>query len=789
MAKSVTTAFTVYETGLTIVTATACGSVNGDYMLAYCFANETTAQRLEDLWMQAWLKWVPALIDSGLHIRPAPPCAPDDYGCICGTPGIDSFSTLRINETTAPTSSATVGFMSDFSKKWANQMNVQITAPDMTLLRKPLVDALDEQWRQYWRAYNTQVIAHELDHVMGLHHEHQRPGAYDIFNSVNPSLIFRPQYLAGYSNAAVTLYTLTENEAPWVKGLDLGARFMAILSNRFLAQKHWPEVVDWVPYSDADLTHLDIVNGGLIDYDSIIIYGTAVGTEFDDHGKSSAVLSQAHGGGGYPDEDEPGGWVYSPVYICGTLDPAAYELADIVARLRQVTRHVMAGAAYLDKQFRKRYISIMTDDEYTAAIRLQGERVRKEQLWPECAPHSGKHVLRYCFEDEYTIPQMRVEFIGAWAFWQPVLADNNTSSSIRIAPARECGATTDCLCSIPGINKKRVLKLMYSENATLISNCTLGFNTNSSSPHDPWPNRLFFVRRFLKQLAEPIETDDDQDFHDWFAADNNLTVAHELGHCSGLLHEHQRPGVYDAWGARDPSIIFRPQYIRSYNVTFKKIKNMTDELGFAGLVGPERIWALLRNLSLVDKHWPEAGAWAPIGNGEMEHLFYASGGPVDLKSVMIYSSTTGVSVDGKGEARGSIIRDLKIWEDDLDWPQGRRYNQIHPCGNPNPRKCTGPSDGDIARRLALYPARSPTTPRDLLEGRALQQVAVGPAYKPMVVIRGDVTRTVRPVAPQTPSKGDYNAYPPGFLAQKSADLDYDTQVSCRMDHMGIAARS
>ncbi|OQO08188.1 hypothetical protein B0A48_06982 [Cryoendolithus antarcticus] len=298
-----------------------------------------------------------------------------------------------------------------------------------------------------------------------------------------------------------------------------------------------------------------------------------------------------------------------------------YSRNDFVTRLRQVTRPIVASAAYLDEKFLKRYISVMTDDEYTAAIRLKGERVRKEQPWPECAPHSGKRTLRYCFEDEYTMSQMRVEFIGAWAF---SLSDNNTA--------------------------------------------------------------LFFVRRFLKQLAEPIETDDDQDFHDWFAADNNLTVAHELGHCFGLLHEHQRPGVYDAWGASDPSIIFRPQYIRGYNVTFKKIRNMTNEPAFDGLDGPARIWALLRNLSLVDKHWPEAGAWAPIDNGGMEHMFYASGGPVDLKSVMIYSSTTGVSVDGKGEARGSIIRDLKTWEDDLDWPQGRRYNQIHPCGTPDPRK-------------------------------------------------------------------------------------------------------
>nr|OQO31973.1 hypothetical protein B0A51_00314 [Rachicladosporium sp. CCFEE 5018] len=398
-----------------------------------------------------------------------------------------------------------------------------------------------------------------------------------------------------------------------------------------------------------------------------------------------------------------------------------YSRNDFVTRLRQVTRPIVASAAYLDEKFLKRYISVVTDDEYTAAIRLKGERVRKEQPWPECAPHSGKRVLRYCFEDEYTMSQMRVEFIGAWAF---SLSDNNTA--------------------------------------------------------------LFFVRRFLKQLAEPIETDDDQDFHDWFAADNNLTVAHELGHCFGLLHKHQRPGVYDAWGARDPSIIFRPQYIRGYNVTFKKIRNMTNEPAFDGLDGPARIWALLRNLSLVDKHWPEAGAWAPIDNGEMEHMFYASGGPVDLKSVMIYSSTTGVSVDGKGEARGSIIRDLKTWEDNLDWPQGRRYNQIHPCGTPDPRKCTGPSDGDIARILALYPARGPTTPRDLLEDRALQRVAVGSAYKPMVVIRGDVSRTVRPVAPQTPSKGDYNGYPSGYLAQKSADLDYDT-ILRRVDHMGIAA--
>lgn len=70
-------------------------------------------------------------------------------------------------------------------------------------------------------------------------------------------------------------------------------------------------------------------------------------------------------------------------------------------------------------------------------------------------------------------------------------------------------------------------------------------------------------------------------------------------------------------------------------------------------------------------------------------------------------------------------------------------------GARDPRQCTTPSAGDIARIVALYPnTRAPTSPeaRDLGNNSVLAM----PAFKVMIVAIGNVTRTVRPIPQQTP---------------------------------------
>ncbi|KAK6443047.1 hypothetical protein LTR95_000761 [Oleoguttula sp. CCFEE 5521] len=107
---------------------------------------------------------------------------------------------------------------------------------------------------------------------------------------------------------------------------------------------------------------------------------------------------------------------------------------------------------------------------------------------------------------------------------------------------------------------------------------------------------------------------------------------------------------------------------------------------------------------------------------------------------------------------------------------------VYMCGVRERPDCSGPSPGDIARIAALYPRSSATT--------VLPAPTSGSNFRPMRVVVGDVTVTVRPhpLATTSPESGTGNGnafegYPDGFFDT----LDFSDQVNYIEDALGASS--
>nr|OQO31972.1 hypothetical protein B0A51_00313 [Rachicladosporium sp. CCFEE 5018] len=129
------------------------------------------------------------------------------------------YGTLIIEGVTKKGTQASVGYYRSRTKPWDNYAQIRVKVAEYVF--STAMDDVTRQLRDYWISVNVQTFAHELGHVMGLQHEHQRPRAYNINNKVNPGLVLK----------------YWEQE-PWVKGLDIEARIRGLYDTTHHAKDH-----------------------------------------------------------------------------------------------------------------------------------------------------------------------------------------------------------------------------------------------------------------------------------------------------------------------------------------------------------------------------------------------------------------------------------------------------------------------------------------------------------------------------------------------------------------------
>jgi hypothetical protein len=88
-------------------------------------------------------------------------------------------------------------------------------------------------------------MTHELSHVIGLSHEHQRPGFTDRLN-------LDIQWFSGYNTKLGTIMNAEASQEPAFRGMNNGCDRLNLLSKDYgLAKCYWPEIQDWVPHDHS----------------------------------------------------------------------------------------------------------------------------------------------------------------------------------------------------------------------------------------------------------------------------------------------------------------------------------------------------------------------------------------------------------------------------------------------------------------------------------------------------------------------------------------------------------
>ncbi|KAK6443045.1 hypothetical protein LTR95_000759 [Oleoguttula sp. CCFEE 5521] len=116
-------------------------------------------------------------------------------------------------------------------------------------------------------------------------------------------------------------------------------------------------------------------------------------------------------------------------------------------------------------------------------------------------------------------------------------------------------------------------------------------------------------------------------------------MAHELGHAIGLLHEHQRSGMYDILNHKDPTVILSPQYIEGYSAAFANVSKTTEqaEPAFKDLDNPARINILTIQVSDITND-------VQVSEEDVMFMGLSDGGRFDNQSVMLYNGYDGCAV-------------------------------------------------------------------------------------------------------------------------------------------------
>ncbi|KAK6436049.1 hypothetical protein LTR95_007756, partial [Oleoguttula sp. CCFEE 5521] len=259
--------------------------------------------------------------------------------------------------------------------------------------------------------------------------------------------------------------------------------------------------------------------------------------------------------------------------------------------------------------------------------------------------------------------------------------------------------------------------------------------------------------------SQPIVNEEQQLWY-W---KNARSLAHELGHVIGLLHEHQRPGVYDIFhrtpynpnnpnDPNGPDLILDVTAFEGYHDKLTAISAISSatEPQFNGLDGEQRIHLILQDIGLAKKYWRETRGHTAFTTAAMAANADGinAGGAFDKNSIMMYDSDAGarLTFDNGEYYREDVLLDARSAH---RGPDGRwQFARVFMGGSVDPAHFTI-SPGDIRRVMAMYPP-PPTQDRRADSGNGNGAGGSEPAFKGISMQFGNYTKTVRPAPQQTP---------------------------------------
>lgn len=241
------------------------------WLITYCYENEQVVNDFATTFLRALGKWAPAMgMQSDLAIRPDPSCVgPRPDLCVCGDDARDDSVRLKLG----PGFQATIGYLYGDDTPGRHFLEVRL-APDLGGVNANWQDAVI-MW-----------TAHEIGHVLGFHHEHQRADAGQYIK-VQCSAV------KGYKDAWENLLT-HPNHPRFLPAETLEDRMGRVCTEVDLAAAYFPTLINYLPGGQAnglppDVYEQDVT--GPFDHKSIMLYDSRSAAEdFDLNDKKTWSL-------------------------------------------------------------------------------------------------------------------------------------------------------------------------------------------------------------------------------------------------------------------------------------------------------------------------------------------------------------------------------------------------------------------------------------------------------------------------------------------------------------------